>query len=254
MIIAGAIIVIGSLEEQNFVLAECLSWSWSEFSEITLYGGQGMLGALVWFAILAAIFVPIGMMFGWVHLDAMSTNVLKLVICAFITMPTALLLDSLQKGFVESVKEDKNTPNEGINLTWRTSWAAFLTLFSLSSLLIGSLSVVICALFPGKVIRICAGGFGLFFAIFCGGRAWAEKGGGSVFKHYALRLTLWLDGSTPFNLIKFLDHCAKLIFLKKVGGGYIFIHRMLLDYFADLTPRSIAIENGKTAQIPASDR
>ena len=45
-------------------------------------------------------------------------------------------------------------------------------------------------------------------------------------------------GSTPLNFIKFLDHCAKLIILKKVGGGYILIHRMLLDYFADI-PRSI---------------
>jgi hypothetical protein len=25
----------------------------------------------------------------------------------------------------------------------------------------------------------------------------------------------------------------------KVGGGYIFIHRMLLDYFAELTPESM---------------
>jgi hypothetical protein len=44
-------------------------------------------------------------------------------------------------------------------------------------------------------------------------------------------------GSTPFNFIKFLDQCARLIFLKKVGGGYIFIHRVLLEYFADLPVR-----------------
>ena len=55
-----------------------------------------------------------------------------------------------------------------------------------------------------------------------------------MIKHYALRLILWPNGCTPFNFVKFLDHCAKLILLKKVGGGYIFIHRMLLDYFADL--------------------
>ena len=59
-----------------------------------------------------------------------------------------------------------------------------------------------------------------------------------MIKHYALRLTLWLNGYTPFKFIKFLDHCARLILLKKVGGGYIFIHRMLLEYFADLTPQS----------------
>jgi len=37
----------------------------------------------------------------------------------------------------------------------------------------------------------------------------------------------------PFNFVSFLDHCARL---KKVGGGYIFIHRMLLDYFAEMAP------------------
>ena len=59
-----------------------------------------------------------------------------------------------------------------------------------------------------------------------------------MIKHYALRLILWLKGYTPFNFIKFLDHCARLILLKKVGGGYIFIHRMLLEYFADLVPEA----------------
>jgi eukaryotic-like serine/threonine-protein kinase len=61
-----------------------------------------------------------------------------------------------------------------------------------------------------------------------------NRGGSAVIKHYALRLILWLKGYTPFNFIKLLDCCDKLILLKKVGGGYIFIHRMLLDYFDEL--------------------
>ena len=52
-----------------------------------------------------------------------------------------------------------------------------------------------------------------------------------------------VGGYTPLNFVKFLDHCAKLILLKKVGGGYIFIHRMLLDYFADLS-QSTKAEKG----------
>jgi hypothetical protein len=36
------------------------------------------------------------------------------------------------------------------------------------------------------------------------------------------------------RLVPFLDYTADRIFLRKVGGGYIFIHRMLLDYFASL--------------------
>jgi eukaryotic-like serine/threonine-protein kinase len=75
-----------------------------------------------------------------------------------------------------------------------------------------------------------------------------NRGGCAVIKHYALRLILWLNGYTPFKFIGFLDHCAKLIFLKKVGGGYIFIHRMLLDYFADL-PQSTKGEDGKTGSV-----
>jgi hypothetical protein len=51
----------------------------------------------------------------------------------------------------------------------------------------------------------------------------------AVIKYYAVRLFLWLKGYTPLNFIGFLDHCAKLILLKKVVGGYIFIHRMLVE-------------------------
>jgi hypothetical protein len=65
-----------------------------------------------------------------------------------------------------------------------------------------------------------------------------------VIKHYALRLILWWKGYTPFKFIKFLDLCARLIFLKKVGGGYIFIHRMLLDYFAELPAQPPIAEDG----------
>jgi len=35
-----------------------------------------------------------------------------------------------------------------------------------------------------------------------------------------------------WDYAKFLDYAAERILLRKVGGGYIFIHRMLLEYFA----------------------
>jgi hypothetical protein len=57
-----------------------------------------------------------------------------------------------------------------------------------------------------------------------------------------------LNGYTPFNFIEFLDHCAKLILLKKVGGGYIFIHRMFLEYFAELNPQPTKVEDGRKAE------
>jgi hypothetical protein len=104
---------------------------------------------------------------------------------------------------------------EGLEPSWlgtRAKRAAYGTLVALSLGLIFGMGV------------------GLIFGLIAG----LNRGGSAVIKHYALRLTLWLNGYTPFNFIKFLDRCAKLILLKKVGGGYIFIHRMLLEYFAEL--------------------
>ena len=35
-------------------------------------------------------------------------------------------------------------------------------------------------------------------------------------------------------IVPFLDHCVDLIFLRRVGGGYIFIHRLLMEPFAEM--------------------
>jgi hypothetical protein len=68
--------------------------------------------------------------------------------------------------------------------------------------------------------------FGVIFAIVIGGE--------QVIRHYLLRIVLTAWQCTPLNLVPFLDHAAERIFLRKVGGGYIFVHRMLLEYFASL--------------------
>jgi large-conductance mechanosensitive channel len=57
-------------------------------------------------------------------------------------------------------------------------------------------------------------------------------GGTAVIQHSALRLILTLNNHAPLNYVRFLDHAAERILLRKVGGGYIFVHRMLLEYFA----------------------
>jgi hypothetical protein len=38
----------------------------------------------------------------------------------------------------------------------------------------------------------------------------------------------------PRDYARFLDHAADLIFLQKVGGSYRFIHRLLLEHFAEM--------------------
>ena len=40
----------------------------------------------------------------------------------------------------------------------------------------------------------------------------------------------------PGTTSGFLDYAAERVFLRKVGGGYIFTHRLLMEYFASLEP------------------
>jgi ABC-type uncharacterized transport system ATPase subunit len=59
-------------------------------------------------------------------------------------------------------------------------------------------------------------------------------GGKACIQHFILRLILYTNGYIPWNYARFLDYAAERIFLQKVGGGYIFIHRLLLEHFAQM--------------------
>jgi hypothetical protein len=49
-----------------------------------------------------------------------------------------------------------------------------------------------------------------------------------------LRLLCALCGYAPWRYARFLDYAAERILLRRVGGSYIFVHRMLLEYFASV--------------------
>jgi len=61
-------------------------------------------------------------------------------------------------------------------------------------------------------------------------------GGQACIQHFTLRLILYLNNYIPWNYARFLDYATERIFLQKVGGGYIFIHRMLMEHFAQMHP------------------
>ncbi len=56
----------------------------------------------------------------------------------------------------------------------------------------------------------------------------------AVIQHFALRVYLWQAGYIPWNSIHFLNSAAQRILLRKIGGGYMFAHHLLLEYFAIL--------------------
>jgi eukaryotic-like serine/threonine-protein kinase len=73
---------------------------------------------------------------------------------------------------------------------------------------------------------------GLFFATIA---AW-WTGAGFCLRHFIVRFFLWRSGCAPWDYVNFLDYARDRLFLRRVGGGYLFAHRLLLDYFASLDP------------------
>ena len=120
-------------------------------------------------------------------------------------------------GFKSPGIETVTIPNQGI---WQSAKTA---------LLFGSIGFVIFS-FAAHLVRwdrIFWGCFGIVFGF-------AAGGGEACIKHLILRTILYFDDRVPWNYARFLDRAAQLILLQKVGGGYIFIHRLLLEYFAEI--------------------
>src|SRR5262249_41991107 len=111
--------------------------------------------------------------------------------------------------------ERKAIPNQGIKRSARNA-----VIYGL----IGGLSV-------GLII-------GLFFGLIVGVFAGLTVGGCACLQHFCLLTLLVRNNSAPWKYSAFLDYAAERVFLRKVGGGYMFIHRMLLEHFASLKERS----------------
>jgi eukaryotic-like serine/threonine-protein kinase len=74
-------------------------------------------------------------------------------------------------------------------------------------------------------------GAGLLFGLIFGLR----NGGASYLRHSLLIALLRRQGLIPADLIGFLDYADGRILLRRAGGGYLFIHRLLQDHFATRT-------------------
>lgn len=147
----------------------------------------------------------------------------------------AVVTGSMSGGWtgVENDVEVKISPNQGMRRSLRNAlkWG-----------LLGATTAGIVQSLLGGLVGGWAGGrpgvqfgipFGVLFGVVFGGLSMAMNNGGTVVhRHCAIRLLLWRGGAIPANLARFLDHAAERILLRKVGGGYAFIHRTLLDHFA----------------------
>ena len=107
--------------------------------------------------------------------------------------------------------------------------------WSRSAVVIDLIAGLTTGLIVGLIAKSIAGlEVGLVTGLTAGLVAGLAFGGELCIEHFFLRWLLQNAGCIPWNYARFLDYAAECILLRKVGGGYIFIHRLLLDYFASL--------------------
>jgi serine/threonine protein kinase len=69
-------------------------------------------------------------------------------------------------------------------------------------------------------------------------------GGLAILRHYTIRLLLWRSHTFPWQAAQFLDDATARFLLRRVGGGYSFTHRLLLDHLADEETGTVSNANG----------
>ena len=218
----------------RIVPLEAISWRWGQFWKSAFFG-----------------FVA-GVTMGSL-LPPKMTGLPPISLSLLIGLPLGLIW-GLIGGVTERVVAARGSPNQGIKLSLRNSSIVFFVISSITGLILALIGLK--GWFHGRIALV------VILCLMCavlGVMGGLSRGGKAVLQHFALRLALWQKQQIPLNVVGLLDYCAKLILLKKVGGGYIFIHRMLLEYFADLPAqvesrslevhRSRATEPGNVASV-----
>lgn len=139
----------------------------------------------------------------------------------------------------EADVETRTTPNQGIWRSVRTAPTIGLGFGLLGGLGFGLLGGL--GFGSGGGLFIWPGGglhvgllVGLLGALLLGLTGGLIYGGSAFLNHFILRLVLWRCGVIPLHYVPFLDYCVDRLFLYRVGGGYVFIHRRIQEYFASL--------------------
>jgi hypothetical protein len=137
---------------------------------------------------------------------------------------------------IRGIIKDEIALHDKPDLSIRNSLRNFVVVFLMASLIMG----LLFGLLAGLIGVILEGGYLFNFVAFgiigpiMGLVAGLDYGGAFLIFHFLLRWQLYRANKLPFKLITFLDFATERVFLRKVGGGYIFIHRMLMEHFAEM--------------------
>ena len=230
--------------------AEVLAWSWKK-----AWSGMvpGLFGGLILGLISGPIFGLFSGLFSEPHFWLILNIFASLLGRLFFGLAYGLFF-GLLVGLISGLsgrqlpKRLSPSPNEGI---WRSGKNG-LIFWLVSGLLLGLLSGLVFGFGFGLTFGMVLGGVleplvdlwaGLTFGLFFGLPLGLFFGLEAFVKHFILRFFLSRQGDLPWDLIPFLDQAAERSLLLKAGGSYVFLHRLLLDYFASLDESTVPMSS-----------
>jgi eukaryotic-like serine/threonine-protein kinase len=216
--------------------AERLRWSWSTFRRsLAFVFPVGLCMGLI-VGVIGQLIGILNRLRGG-HSEALLAGVLDEVRQNLPSDLTTALIIGIVVGLVASLfaglEVEPNVSPTAPNQAMRTSIRSALWSGLVFGLFLGLITAVLVALGAGLKVGLS---IGLLVALFAGLFTGLLNGGGAYLRHLLLRALLVRNGAAPWKYVAFLDHAAERILLRKAGGGFLFVHRMLLEYFTALEP------------------
>jgi hypothetical protein len=189
---------------------EQMRWSWPKLrAGLPRAVLGGLVGALIIGPLFALVAGRTGMVFGLAF---------GLVVG---------LVGAIAAGLAGGLRDERAVPNEGIRRSAQYALAAGL-IGGLAAGLIGGLAA---GLIFGLPSGISAGlGFALVFALTLA----LGFGGDAYLQHYLVRAWLTSERAAPWHYRRFMEAMTRRLLLRRSGSAFLFMHRLLRDYLADL--------------------
>ncbi|GHO59201.1 helix-turn-helix domain-containing protein [Ktedonobacter robiniae] len=214
--------------------AEVVRWSgtWRQFRHHAKKGV--LLGIGIMFPTVLALAGISGSFYGLEY--GVRFGLIYGAILGFIGAMAGTLAGFLTSGWSSTLVDDQqrfSSPNQGIWLSLRNGLLAG-GIFGVVGGIVSGLACDLAFWAAGLTGWFPLGmGCGIVFGILFATRFFAFHGGIACVEHYILRYYLWRRGDIPWNYAAFLQYAKDRILLRRVGGGYIFTHGLLLEHFAN---------------------
>jgi DNA polymerase III delta prime subunit len=240
VLVSGLSTGLISLEKITIKPIEMAIWLWGG-----LWQRLGRIKGLMYGVVSGLLYGLLsGLLFGifyGLHSELMSGLVIGLLFGLLFGLLGAIafwVFNALISGLSNSMMDEHTLvrTNQGMRNSVRNSLLTGLVFGLIGGLVFFGLSFGLffklgTTMSLSLLIGLLSGAFG---GLVCALTVGLANGGAAYIQHITLRLLLWRARSLPWHYVRFLDYAAERILLRKVGGGYIFIHRLLLEHFTTL--------------------